>query len=156
MSQAVRPLSGWDFRLQFWGFLLIIPGLTVIASFVCMQKCSSAFFTYLTLWQCCLFHLMSHRISLDPGRLARPSGVQEFQDPLFFLFSWLKRHLTSCACRQAQNPGSVQASQRPACLLLKPEQDFLHFNFLNKRVPEIGCTTVWMNLTFLNCTLKND
>ena len=130
MSQAVRPLSGLDFKLQFWGFLLIIPGLTVIASFVCMQKCSSGL-TYLTLLQCCLFHLMSHRISLDPGGLARPSGVQEFQDPLFFLFSWLTHHLTSCACRQAQNPGSVQAGQRPALLLLKPEQDFLHFNFPN-------------------------
>ena len=47
--------------------------------------------------------------------------------------SYLKCHLTSCACGQAQNLGSVHASQkqdqRPALLLLKPEQDFLHFNF---------------------------
>ena len=47
--------------------------------------------------------------------------------------SYLKCHLTSCACGQAQNPGSVHAGQkqdqRPALLLLKPEQDFLHSNF---------------------------
>ena len=47
--------------------------------------------------------------------------------------SYLKCYLTSCACGQAQNPGSVHAGQkqdqRPAPLLLKPEPDFLHFNF---------------------------
>ena len=49
--------------------------------------------------------------------------------------SYLKCCLTCCAGRQAQNLGSVQIGQKkgqgPALLLLKPDQDFLCFNFPN-------------------------
>ena len=55
-----------------------------------------------------LFHLVSHRILLDPEGLARPPGAQEFQDPLLYL----KCCLTCCACRQAWNLGSVQADRK--------------------------------------------
>ena len=60
---------------SFGGLLLIIPGHKLISSSVCMQKYSSGF--TLTFFKV-LFHLLSHRISLDRGGLARPSGAQEF------------------------------------------------------------------------------
>ena len=46
------------------------------------EKCSSGFTK--TFAQCCLCHLVSHRISLNPKQLARPPGVQECQDSLPF------------------------------------------------------------------------
>ena len=61
--------------------------------------------------QCCLFHLVSHRICLDPGGLARLPRTQEFQVPFPFLW-YLKCHLTCYACRQVPNPGSVWADQK--------------------------------------------
>ena len=36
-----------------------------------------------------------------------------------------------------QCPGKSEADQRPALLLLKPEQNFLHFNFPNMPPPPI-------------------
>ena len=82
-SQAACPCYRWDFKLLFWGFLLIIPGRKLISSLVCVPKCSSGL-TF-TFSQCCLSHLVSHRISLDPRGLAILSGAQGFQDLLSFL-----------------------------------------------------------------------
>ena len=82
-SQAACPCYRWDFKLLFWGFLLIIPGHKLISSLVCVPKCSSGL-TF-TFSQCCLSHLVSHRISLDPRGLAILSGAQGFQDLLSFL-----------------------------------------------------------------------
>ena len=128
-SNAAHPLHGWDFKLQFWGFPLIILGLKLISSSLCMQKCSSGF--TLTFLQCCLFYLVSHRISLN-SRHGWPD-LQGLKNSKTHSLSYLKCHLTSCACGQAWNLGSVQADQKQdqktALLLLKPEQDFLHFNF---------------------------
>ena len=75
---------------------------------------------------------MSHRISLDSDGLARPPGAQEFQE----LLPFLSKVLSDLLCLQAgmesgQCPGRSEAGQRPG--LLKPEQDFLHFNVPNKR-----------------------
>ena len=71
---------------------------------------------------------MSHRISLDPGGLARPPETQKFQDPLPFLSEVLPDLLCLQAGRESgQCPGRSEACS-PA---LKPEQDFLHFNFPN-------------------------
>ena len=64
-----------------------------------------------------------------PQGLARPLGAQEFQDTLLL---FLSKVLPDLLCLQAgkeseQYPGRSEADQR----LLKPEQDFLHFNFPN-------------------------
>ena len=57
-----------------------------------------------------LFHIVSHRISLNPKWLARPPGAQEFQDPLPFL----SKVLPDLLCLQAgmqfrQYPGRSEA-----------------------------------------------
>ena len=95
---------------------------------VYMGKCSSGF--TITFLQCCLCHLVSHRISLNPKQLARPPGAQEFQDSLPF-FSEVPLDLL--CCRQARNPDRLEAKSE-ASPALKPEQDFLYFNFPN--IPE--------------------
>ena len=79
--RAVHPLHKWDFRVPFPGLPLIIPGHKLMLS-VYMEKCSSGF--TITFLQCCLCHLVSHRVSLNPKQLARPPGAQEFQDSLPF------------------------------------------------------------------------
>ena len=89
------------------GAQLVIPGCKLIPLSVCLQKCSSGF--TLIFLQCCLFHIVNHRILLDSTGLFRPPGAKEFQD---HSLSYLKCHLTCCVCRQAQNPGSVQAGQK--------------------------------------------
>ena len=64
------------------GLPLMIPGHKLMLS-VYMENCSSDF--TITFLQCCLCHLVSHRISLNPKQVARPPGAQEFQDlPPFF------------------------------------------------------------------------
>ena len=69
---------------------------------------------------------------LDPGGLARPPGPQKFQDTLPFLSKVLPDLLYLQAGTEfRQCPGRSEAGQRPALLLLKPEQDFLHFSFPN-------------------------
>ena len=90
---------------------LKIPGCKLIASSVFVQKCSSGF-TY-TFLQCCLFSLMSHRTSLDPREVARPSGLKNSKT---HCLSHL-RGLSCCACGQARNPGSVQADQKQVRVL---------------------------------------
>ena len=56
----------------------------------------------------------------------------------------LKCYLTFCACKWAQNPGSVQAGQKQVRgLLLKSEQDFLHLISLT------GDTSLHFYLHFL-------
>ena len=60
--------------------------------------------------------------------MARPPGAQEVPFPL------LSKVLPDLLClwvgtESEQCPGRSEAGQRPALLLLKPEQDFLHFNF---------------------------
>ena len=119
-SQAACPCYRWDFKLLFWGFLLIIPGRKLISSLVCVPKCSSGL-TF-TFSQCCLSHLVSHRISLDPRGLAILSGAQGFQD----LLSFLSKVLPDLLCLQAvteswQCPGRSEAGQRPALLLMNSE-----------------------------------
>ena len=85
----------------------MIPGHKLIL-IVCAQKCSSGF--SLIFLHCCLFHVVSHRISLNPKWLARPPGAQEFQDPLPFL----SKVLHDLLCLQAgmqfrQYPGRSEA-----------------------------------------------
>ena len=78
-----------------------------------MQKCNSRF--TLNLLQCCWFHLVSHRISLDPGGLARPPGAQELQDPFL---SYLNCLLTRCVCGwgpKSRHPVSILSSLRARC-----------------------------------------
>ena len=74
----------------------------------------------LTVLQCCLFYLVSHRISLNP-RHDWPN-LHGFKNSKSYFLSHLKCCLTSCACGQAWNPDSVQGGQkqgqRPALLLL--------------------------------------
>ena len=107
-SNAVHPLHGWDFKLQFWGFPHIILGLKLISSSLYMQKCSSGF--TVTFLQCCLFYFVSHRISLN-SRHGWPD-LQGLKNSKTHSLSYLKCHLTSCACGQAWNQGSVQESQK--------------------------------------------
>ena len=64
--------------------------------------------------------------------MARHSGAQKFQDP----FPFLSKVLPDLLCLQAgmepsQCSGRAEAGQRPALLLLQPEQDFLYFNVPN-------------------------
>ena len=80
----------------------MIPGHKLIL-IVCAQKCSSGF--SLIFLHCCLFHVVSHRISLNPKWLARPPGAQEFQDPLPFL----SKVLPDLLCLQA----GIESGQCP-------------------------------------------
>lgn len=66
---------------------------------------------------------VSHRILLDPSKLARPSRAQEFQDPFPF-FSKVLHHCLQAGTEPRQCLGRSEAGQRLALLLLKPEQDF--------------------------------
>ena len=121
-SWVVHPSHKWDFKSQFRGLLLIIPGFKPVASSVCLQKCSSGFNFY----NASCFTVWIIRL-LRPQGLARPSEAQEFQDPLPFL----PQVLLDLLCLQAgtasrQCPGRSEPGQRPVLLLLKPEQDFLH------------------------------
>ena len=99
-----------------------------------------------TFLQCCLFYLVSHRISLNP-RHDWPN-LHGFKNSKSYFLSQLKCCLTSCACGQAWNPDSVQGGQkqgqRPAsCLCFSLHfltgtsgptlQDFLYFNFPHRR-----------------------
>ena len=89
---------------------------------------------------------VSHRILLDPkGWGGGWPDLQGLKNSKTNSLSYLKCHLTCCACGQAQNPGSVQAGQRPALLLLKPEQDFFHFNFPNIQPNSLSFITVDYN-----------
>lgn len=96
----------------------------LIASSVCVQKyCTLVLLT--TFYNAVLFRLVSHRVSLDPREVARPSGLKEIQDPLPFPSAspgavLVGRHGIQAVSRQ------IEAGQSPALLLLKPEQDFLH------------------------------
>ena len=132
-SWVVHPSHKWDFKSQFRGLLLIIPGFKPVASSVCLQKCSSGFNFYNA--SCFIVWII---------RLLRPQGtgqdLRSFRDSKTHSLSCLRRCLTcwwQMAClQQACLPGRVQArsevGQRPAFLLLKPEQDYLHFNFPTK------------------------
>ena len=132
-SQVVHPLQGWDFKLQFWGLPLIVLGHKPISwcyhQFVFKNTSLSLLELF---YNAVCFYLVSHRILLDPRGLARPPRAEEFQD----LLSYLTCHQTSHACGQARNPGGVQEGQkqgqRPDLQLLKPDWDFLHFNFPNR------------------------
>lgn len=78
----------------------------LISSSVCPQKCSSGFTLTSLQFLAVLFHLTSHRISLDTGGWPDFQGLKNSK--IHFL-SYLKWALTSCACR---HPGSVQAGQK--------------------------------------------
>ena len=99
----MHPSNGQDYKSQFQGLSLSVCQ----QKSVCEQKCSSGF--TLIFLQCCLFHIAIHRILLDSAGLFRPPVANEFQD---HSFPYLKCHLACCACRQAQNPGSVQAGPK--------------------------------------------
>ena len=71
--------------------------------------------------------------------MARPPGAQEVPFPL------LSKVLPDLLClwvgtESEQCPGRSEAGQRPALLLLKPEQDYLHFNFPNSQGTKIPHT----------------
>ena len=68
---------------------------------------------------------------LDPGGLARPPGPPEFQDALPFLSEVPADLSLQAGPEFRQWPGRSEAGQRPALLLLKPEQDSLHFSSPN-------------------------
>lgn len=106
-SQAACPCHRWDFKLFFWGFLLIIPGRKLMSSSLCVPKCSSGL-TF-TFSQCCLSHLVSHRISLDPWGLVS-QGLRILRPTPFLIWS----AYCDLLC--------LQEGQRPTLLLLKPEQ----------------------------------
>ena len=95
-----------------------------------MQKCSSDLvFKRLFVLSC-----ESEDFVKPQVWLARPPpGTQEFQDPLSFLskvqFDLLR---LQAGTEPGHCPGRSEAGQRPDPLLLKPEQDFLHFNIPSK------------------------
>ena len=111
-----------DFKLQFCGLLLVITGCKVISS-VCTQKSISGLIFTTQL------HLVSQKTSYTLADWPGPQGLQRFQDPSFVTYSalWLAALLG-----QAWNPGS-EAGQRPALLLLEPE-DLPRFNFPDSQV----------------------
>lgn len=86
-------------RLQIavWGTHAYNPRLKAGIVISLYAKCSGFFKKLL---QCYLFHLVSCRILLAPGRLDRPLGAQEFKT---HSLSLLKCCLTCCACMQAWN-----------------------------------------------------
>ena len=110
----------WDFRLQFQGLPLIIPD------------------TKMQLWLFLTFTMLfvSPRESQN---FARPQGVgQTSRGSRISKPALLSKAPPDLLCLQAgmesgQYPGRSEAGQRPALLLLKSEQDFLHFNFPNRR-----------------------
>ena len=105
----MHPLHKWDFKLPFPELPLIIPGHKLMLS-VYMEKCSSGF--TITFLQCCLCHLVSHRISLNPKQLARPPGAQEFQDSLpFFSEVPLDLLCLQIGMESRQCPDRSEASQ---------------------------------------------
>ena len=100
------PPHTWDLKLQFWGLPLIIPGHTVISSSICIQKCSSGlkkkkknFHNVIS------FTLKVVRFHQIPGVWP---NYQRLKSSKTHSHSYLKCCLT-CACRQGQNLGSVQA-----------------------------------------------
>ena len=77
---------------------------------------------------------MSHRIFQTPGNWPGLQELSKFQDPLPLLSKVLLHLLETTgvfASRHMVQVGS-EVSQRPALLLLKPEQDFLPCNFSNR------------------------
>ena len=77
-----------------------------------------------------------HGVAKSQTQLSDFHFHQKLKNSKIQSLSYLKCCLTSCAYGQACNLGSVQAGQKqgqgPAFLLLKPEQDFIHFNFPNR------------------------
>ena len=80
---------------------------------VCVQKCSSGFSVIVL--QCCLFHIVSHRISLNPKWLARPPGAQEFQDRVLFLYEVLPDLLCLQAGMQFRQYPDRSEARSEAC-----------------------------------------
>ena len=107
-SQVVCAPHGWDFKLQLWGLWFIISGHKLI-SLVCMQKCSSGFtFAMLFVSPCKSQNFLGPGLGeRGPGQTLR--GLRNYRA---CSLSYLKCCLICCACRQSQNPGSVQAGQR--------------------------------------------
>ena len=130
----MRPPHGWDFKLQFPGLPLTILGYKHIINL--HTKVQPWFF--FKLLQCCLFYLVSHRILLDlglgcgdAGQTLRSSRIPD-PPPFFLIYSaaWLvfaDRHRIQAVSRP------IRSKSEPALLLLKPKQDFLHFNFPNNK-----------------------
>ena len=63
--------------------------------------------------------------------------------------------LPDLLCLQAgmesgQYPGRSEAGQRPALLLLKPEQDFLHFNFPTGLSWMLPSVTRWLEAEMID------
>ena len=110
----MHPLHGWNFKVQFWGLPLIIPGHKLILSLlVCVLKCSCVC-VCVCVCVCLTFTMLfvSPCESQDFIRswgLARPPGAQEFQDP----FPFLSKMPSYLLCLQAgrvsgQCPGQKQ------------------------------------------------
>ena len=91
-----------------------------------------------------------HKIFLKPQAwLARPPGAQEVP------FSFLPKVLLDLLClwvgtESEQCPGRSEAGQRPALLLLKPEQDFLHFNFPTGLSWMLPSVTRWLEAEMID------
>ena len=83
--------------------------------------------------------------------------LQGLKNSKTYSLSYLKCCLTYYACGQALNLGSVQAGQKPgkgpALMLLKPEQDFLHFNFPNYW-PQ--CCLDWKSMLLFSLSVVSD
>ena len=131
-GQCVHPMgetSNYSFQgshLQSWA--------TNISS-ICTQKCSPG--SFLNFYNA--VYLVSHKILLDLGLECGDAGQtlrgSRIPDPLpFFLIysaTWLVfagRHRIQAVSRP------VRSRSEPALLLLKPEQDFLYFNFPNNKI----------------------
>ena len=117
--------------MQFKGLTFMIPGCKLLQSSACAKKFISG---------CLNFH-KAVCFSLGVIRSLRPledwPDLQGLKNSKTHSLSYLEYCQTCCVCRQAWNfrlcPGRSEADQRPALLLLKPKQDFLHFIFPNTR-----------------------
>ena len=140
VTKSQTQLSDFHFHFDF-SLSFIIPGHKLISSSVCTQKFSSGFsltFTMLFVSPC------ESQDFLDPGGLARLPGPPKFQDALPFLSKVPPDLLYLQAGPEfRQWPGRSEAGQRPALLLLKPEQDSLHFSSPNIKLKQLWELSIW-------------
>ena len=97
------------------------------------RVCKNAALVFLYLLYCCLFPLVSHKIFQTPGSWAELQGLKKIQAPFPFL-SKVPLHLLLTICVFASRyivQARSEVSQSPVVWPLKPEQNFLHFNFPN-------------------------
>ena len=126
----VRPTNWWDFKLQFRAHPLLIPGRKLYHHQFERKILAPGFF-----WTFAMLFVSPR----ESQNFARPQGVgQTSRGSRISKPALLSKAPPDLLCLQAgmesgQYPGRSEAGQRPALLLLKSEQDFLHFNFPNRR-----------------------